>query len=131
MTALTALACLTHTALPASDASTLKNISTSRLEQKLSETDAELERLASYSLRSGVGSSGYRSKWHETADQPEWVEVDLGGAVSIDDIVLVPTLRRDTKKGVSGRRVPAGVPHRGRNSWRHKRHRDQGSARDL
>jgi hypothetical protein len=88
---ITALACLTRTALSASDPAPLTSRSTSQLEQQQTAIAAELEQLASYSLRSGIGPSGYRSKAHPTDHQPEWVEVDLGGETAIDEIVLVPT----------------------------------------
>ncbi len=69
------------------------------LEQRLNDIDAELETLASYSLRGGVGSVGYRSQAHEDYNAKEWIQVDLGLEEVIDEIVLVPTIWRDTKTG--------------------------------
>ncbi|MDF7823573.1 histidine kinase [Pontiellaceae bacterium B12227] len=83
-----------------------KKHSTAQLEQRLEQIDTELGQLASYSLRSGAGANGYRSEAHATPDSPEWVEVDLGREISIDEIVLVPTLLRDTKKGFQAEGFP-------------------------
>ena len=69
------------------------------LEKRLGEIDAHLVRLAHNSLRSGVGAIGYRSQSLEQADSLEWVEVEFDRAHPIDEIVLVPTLWRDSKEG--------------------------------
>eukprot|EP00903_Cladosiphon_okamuranus_P004147 g4145.t1 len=76
-----------------------KERSLSELEDRVTEIDAEIENLASPSLRSGIGSIGYRSTAHQSPDSPEWVEVSLGESHTIDQIVLVPTLWRESKKG--------------------------------
>jgi signal transduction histidine kinase len=91
-------------ALPANE--TPQEMSLNQLEQRRDAIDVELANLASYSLRSGVGSNGYRSDPHKTAVAPEWVEVDLGREVSIDELVLVPTLLRDTKEGFQAEGFP-------------------------
>ncbi|MDF7808986.1 histidine kinase [Pontiellaceae bacterium B12219] len=83
-----------------------KDRSTARLEQRLEQIDTELEQLASYSLRSGAGAIGYRSIPHTDPDSSEWIEVDLGREVPIDEIILVPTLYRDTKKGFQAEGFP-------------------------
>lgn len=75
------------------------NLSMSELKQRLTAVDLKLTQLASYSLRAGVGSVGYRSRDHTSPTEPEWIQIDLGNEVSIDQIVLVPTLWRDTKTG--------------------------------
>jgi signal transduction histidine kinase len=67
------------------------------LEQRLVSVDRELSQLASLSLLSGVGSVGYRSHFHDSPTDPESIEVDLGGEMAINQIVLVPTLWRDTR----------------------------------
>jgi signal transduction histidine kinase len=69
------------------------------LKLKLESIDSELEMLADYSLRSGVGSIGFRTMWRETAEHTEWIEVELEQEVPLDQIVLTPTLWRDSKKG--------------------------------
>ncbi len=76
-----------------------ENLSLAQLERKLAETDLELEELAGYSLRSGLGSIGYRSRGYRESNHTEWVQINLGKRVPIDQIVLVPTLLRDTKEG--------------------------------
>lgn len=77
----------------------LENLPLSILEQRLREIDGELKQLANYSLGSGIGAIGYRSLSHETPDHPEWIEIDLGQAVPLDEVMLVPAIRRDTKNG--------------------------------
>jgi len=77
----------------------LSGFSIAQLEQRLEEIDAELARLAHYSLRSGVGAIGYRSLAHEHADHTEWIELELEKEVSLDEIMLVPTIRRDSQDG--------------------------------
>ena len=75
------------------------NLSLSELEQRLTATDLELSQLASNSLRTGVGGVGYRSQDHAVATESEWIQIDLGQEMTIDQIVLVPVLWRDTKTG--------------------------------
>jgi signal transduction histidine kinase len=77
----------------------LKKLSLTQIETRLSEIDTELAHLADYSLRSGVGSVGYRSSDHPDPDCPEWVQIELPPHTEIDQIVLVPSIWRDTKTG--------------------------------
>ena len=70
-----------------------------QLEERLSEIDSELERLASYSLRTGLGSVGYRSEAHRQNTDSEWIQIELGENTPIDEVVLVPAIWRDTKTG--------------------------------
>lgn len=77
------------------------NLSLLKLNQRLDEIDNELNQLAKFSLRNGYGSIGYRSQWYEANSHHEWIQIDLGEVVSIDQIVLVPTLWRDTDLGFS------------------------------
>ena len=81
-------------------------LSLSALEGRLADIDTELEQLAHLSLRSGVGANGFRSVWHETRESPEWVQVDLGEEAILDEIVLAPTLWRDSKKGFQAEGLP-------------------------
>lgn len=74
-------------------------LSQTGLEQRLVTVDSELNQLASLSLLSGVGSVGYRSQIHTSPTDPESIRIDLGKELSIDQIVLVPTLWRDTRTG--------------------------------
>ncbi len=79
------------------DVDVVESLSMEQLEASLESTDSELGMLAHYSLRSGIGSVGYRSESYKTARNTEWVQVDLGQKYSIDQIVLVPCVWRDTK----------------------------------
>lgn len=69
------------------------------LEQRLVEIDGQLAHLANYNPSGGVGAIGSRSRGYETPDQKEWIEIDLGDAVPLDQVVVVPAIRRD---GVNG-----------------------------
>ncbi|HUV63016.1 MAG TPA: histidine kinase, partial [Sedimentisphaerales bacterium] len=85
----------------------LKALSLPRLEQRLATIDSDLEQLAHYSLRSGIGAIGYRSWAYKTAKHMEWVEIELDRDYPIQEIVLVPTIWRDTKKGFQSDGFPA------------------------
>lgn len=106
MAASLALASLARSSPPSEGASNPRALSMSQLERRLRDIDAELEHLASYSLRSGVGSNGYRSEAHPTEAHTEWVQVDLKSEVQIDEIILVPTLVRDSKRGFQSEGFP-------------------------
>jgi signal transduction histidine kinase len=86
----------------------LETVSLSRLEKKLVEINTELKQLAHYSLRSGIGVIGYRSEGGNSRSNKEWVEVDLGKEIPIDEVVLVPTIWRDTEKGFQPDGFPEG-----------------------
>ena len=75
----------------------VNSLSLADLERRLVALDHELNQLASLSLLSGVGSVGYRSQVHTSPTDPESIRIDLGNEATIDQIVLVPTLWRDTK----------------------------------
>lgn len=87
------------TTSPADTKSPLRGLSLSELEQNLQTVDHELNQLASLSLLSGVGSVGYRSLPHSSPTEQESIQINLGDEVTIDQIVLVPTLWRDTRTG--------------------------------
>lgn len=94
------LCLLTANTLASPDnAYSLEKRSLAALEQRLADIETELEELASYSLRSGIGSKGHRSIGHADPNHTEWIEIDLGEKVEIDQIALVPTILRDTKRG--------------------------------
>lgn len=84
----------------------LEDQALSQLELRMDTIQAELDELAQFSLRSGVGSIGYRSGDHKQPNLLEWVQVDLEQVVSIDQIVLVPSIWRDTKSGFSADNFP-------------------------
>lgn len=77
----------------------LKSLSVSQLEKQLSTIDAEIKQLPHYSLRSGIGPVGYRSMDHSESSKPEWIQIELGEEMPIDEIVLVPSIWRDTESG--------------------------------
>lgn len=89
---------LTAVAAPIDIAEGLKKLPLSALEQRIEAIDAELSQLAHPSLRSGIGSLGYRSK-HAPADTPQWIEIEWSRAVPIDQILLAPILWRDSETG--------------------------------
>ena len=74
-------------------------LSITQLEQRLASVDFELTQLASYSLRSGVGAIGYRSEVHQESETTEWIQIDLEQKRSFDQVVLVPSIWRDTQSG--------------------------------
>lgn len=98
------LLCLSGVAKP--DTQTLQDLSLPDLEQRLSAIDAELETLASYSLRAGTGSIGYRSRKSKTPEQTPSIHIELGRTFNIDQIVLAPVLWRDSKNGVRAEGFP-------------------------
>jgi signal transduction histidine kinase len=71
-----------------------------QLETRLTAIDRELQHLARYSLRSGVGSIGYRSIAHTNSANREWVQIMLGDGARFDELVLVPVICHDTKQGL-------------------------------
>ncbi|MEP4078848.1 sensor histidine kinase [Haloferula sp.] len=83
------------------------DLSISEQEGRLEAIDVELSQLANLSLRSGVGSIGCRSPWYERVDSSSWMEVDLGENRSIDQVVLVPVLRRDIDGGFQADAFPS------------------------
>jgi signal transduction histidine kinase len=46
-----------------------------------------------------AGPVGYRSKTYDDSTNTEWIQIELGEEIPIDQIVLVPTIWRDTEKG--------------------------------
>ncbi len=76
-----------------------ESLSLALLEKRLEEIGAQLAQLANYNLGGGIGAIGSRSISYETASQTEWIEIELGAAVPLDQVVLVPAIRRD---GING-----------------------------
>ena len=76
-----------------------EELSLTLLEARLLEIDGRLAQLANYHLGGGVGAIGSRSNGYDTAEQDEWVEIEFGDVVPLDEVVLVPAIRRD---GVNG-----------------------------
>jgi signal transduction histidine kinase len=77
----------------------LHTLSLSRLEQRLAAVDAELTTLARYNLRSDTGAVGYRSNSYKTEFQREWIQIDFESPHRLDEIVVVPMIRRDARDG--------------------------------
>ncbi|WP_146526324.1 sensor histidine kinase [Novipirellula artificiosorum] len=80
--------------------SRLGGLTRSQLEYRLAEIDEQLQRLCPISLRSGVGAVGSRTAVGPEAWRSEWFQIELDGASPIDQIVLVPTIWRDTRAGL-------------------------------
>lgn len=76
------------------------------LEQRLRHIDRELDQLAIFSLRGGIGSIGFHST---KENDSEWVRVDLGTSHLIDQVIVVPTVRRDQNRGFSADGFPLTV----------------------
>lgn len=91
---------------PATTDDSSDDLSTSQLEERLATIDTELDHLARYSLRSGHGTIGWRSQTHDTAQQTEWIQIDLGAELAIDQIVLVPALMRNAESGYQAEGFP-------------------------
>lgn len=84
-----------------------KSLSLVELEDRLAQIDQQLETLATPSFRTGVGAVGYRSLKHESEGNREWIRIDLEQPSSIDQIILVPSIWRDTKSGFRADGFPA------------------------
>ena len=95
----------------------LEERSLPQLEQHLAEIDSELEQLASFTVRGGTGSLGYRSETHPQPDTKESIRMELDKAITVDAVVLVPVLERDAETGLRSRgfpiafRILAGTAH--------------------
>jgi signal transduction histidine kinase len=103
---LPALLFLLASTVPAAGASAPKR-SIAELEQRLHVIDSTLENLANFTLRTGYGSVGYASKTHYSSPQErEWVQVELNQETPIDQIVLVPSIGRNSKIGFRANAFP-------------------------
>jgi signal transduction histidine kinase len=89
-------------------AARVKKPSITQLEQRLADIDGELHGLASFSMRSGVGTVGFRSTDYPDPRHTEWIQIELGESVPLDQIVLVPAIWRDTKSGFKADGFPIG-----------------------
>lgn len=78
----------------------MERASLTELEQRVAAIDEQLNQLAEYSLRTGVGSVGYRSKNHAEFDAPEWIQINFEKETVVDQVVLVPTIWRDKATGL-------------------------------
>ncbi len=89
-----------------SNAADYQNWNLTKLETRLLEIDTELEQLPTLAMRSDSGANGYRSQSHTQADRTEWVQIDLAEAQQIDEIVLVPMIRRGAQSGFQADAFP-------------------------
>lgn len=74
-------------------------LSMSELEARRDRLEDELSGLAEFSMNSGVGRIGYRSKPSESAEQQEWIEIRFNEKNRFNEIVLIPTIWRDGESG--------------------------------
>lgn len=81
----------------------------SALEKRLGEIDAQLSQLATYSLGSGIGAIGFRSHPQDAPDRPQWIQVDFGRTVPLDEVMLVPAIRRDAANGFQADGFPRAL----------------------
>jgi signal transduction histidine kinase len=79
------------------------------LEKRLEEIDVHLSRLATYSLGSGIGAIGFRSHPQDAPDRTQWIQVDFGRPVPLDEIMLVPAIRRDAANGFQADGFPKAL----------------------
>ncbi len=80
--------------------------STTQLEARLLEIDAELSDLARYSLRTGYGTIGWRSIVHDDPMHTEWIQINLGEELPINQVVLVPAIMRNAQSGYQAEGFP-------------------------
>lgn len=77
------------------------------LEERLDTIDSTVEKLANYTLRTGYGSVGHASKTSYSSPKAnEWVQIELGQETPIDQIVLVPSIGRNSKIGFRANAFP-------------------------
>lgn len=84
----------------------LAALSLEALEARAQEIERELGELALEKVAGGIGSVGFETYLHDGPDHAEWVEVDWGKPVPIDQVVLVPTIWREKKGGVTADGFP-------------------------
>lgn len=93
-------------AMAAESSVTLLDLHLDHLEDRLDVIDSELQQLANLSMRSGLGSIGYRSQIHDESSFTEWIDIELAGEEVIDQVILVPAIWRDTKTGLKADGFP-------------------------
>lgn len=91
----------------AADSDSLAALSLSQLEERLIHIDTELEQLARYSLRGGTGAAGYRSHKYLQPEAQESIRIELGETKRIDQVILVPSLWRDSQAGIRSEGFPS------------------------
>ena len=71
----------------------------STLQDRLKQVDSQLASLASYHFQTNVGAIGYRSDSFKDSLHNEWVKLNFPKDEEIDQIVIIPCIWRDAKKG--------------------------------
>lgn len=94
-------------ALQATETSELQAFRLTALEDRLIQIDTELEQLAHFTLRGGVGNVGWLSSRHNNAPSTEWVQIELEANSVIDQIMLTPVIWRDTQNGYQSDGFPS------------------------
>ncbi|WP_246114599.1 sensor histidine kinase [Rubripirellula tenax] len=84
----------------------LKRLSVSQLEQRIATIDRQLRSLAKPSFRTGVAAVGYRSQEQSIQATTDWIQVTLNKPAIIDQVVLVPTIWRDSLLGFQADAFP-------------------------
>ncbi|MCM2374239.1 histidine kinase [Rhodopirellula sp. ICT_H3.1] len=90
------LAATTFHAESAGATSSLSKLSGQTLQQRLATIDNSLKSLATPSMRTGIGAVGFRSWPKRDRTKGEWIQINLAEPATIDQVVLVPTIWRDT-----------------------------------
>jgi signal transduction histidine kinase len=65
------------------------------LEARLAHIDEQLTHLPSFSMQTGVGAIGFRSRTYPDAKNTEWIRIDLGSEHQVDLVVIVPAIWRE------------------------------------
>lgn len=94
--------------VPSSSAfsASLARQSIAKLEQRLGQIDGQLNSLAAFNLRNGIGSVCYRSKLYDHEDNREWVCVELGQELEFDQIILVPSIGSNSQQRIHAQCFP-------------------------
>ena len=77
-----------------------------QLELRLEQIDQELDGLARFTLRGGVGNIGWASKRFDNPEQPQWCRVQFSEEMEIDSIVLCPVIWNDSVGGPQADGLP-------------------------
>ncbi|MGJ8642954.1 MAG: sensor histidine kinase [Luteolibacter sp.] len=77
-----------------------------QLEFRLEQIERELDGLARFTLRSGLGNIGWISERSVKPGHVEWAEVTLAQETEIDRIVLAPVIWNDAMKGPQADALP-------------------------
>lgn len=85
-----------------------ETLSLTALEERQQEIEDQLGRLANYNLSGGIGPIGFRSLHYPTEDQNEWIEIEFRETVPLDQVLLIPAIRRDGMNGFQADGFPRG-----------------------